>query len=580
MPQLSQPTIAGNLPPNLSLSAPFRSGLTSEGAGDVLAKLGQSIQDLEDQSSYLSAVNDDQLAYMAELSALQANPDLSSVDKGKAVLKLSQDTLSQRGAKAQESMSARAFGMYQQKMQGFVTSHASQHIANYTASHIEGQKSNLRAQLDTIKRDAATLNPGSPEYSAKVKEMLSEADNLPEAWFPNKAELKTQLSNELALAVAERIAYKDPQTMLKTVFEGQALTIDVDGEQKDVFQLDPKARESLVGIARARLNFDHQQVVQEETQAMHTASKRVEQTYTEYATRMIGGDLRAYDEVVSLANKDASRTLINGEKLTALKHLHDGLQNAARQGTVTDPQVYARIMNGIIDGKAGITIDNIMADPNVEFSDKKALTNKLIEKNEQRLDKSYGRYESRYKDAMKFATAWVGEKNPLFNKLGIVDSAGEQQLTKFRIRMEKKAEEARKNNTGYDSLDPMSEVMRFTGELTQTMEDSFQQDATHVINSLKRFVPPKNSGMDWMDVHVKALDNINKSDLPQAEKLLYTTLLQHSLKNNDLTLHSLQQAGAPDEQFDTSEKRRRDAMHTKLGEMIRLYVDPVMKGKP
>lgn len=580
MPPITQPTIAGSLPPNLSLSAPMRSGITPSGTGDILTHIGQQLEQLEDQSSYLSAVNDDQLAYMAELSALQADPEKNSFEKGKAVLKLSQETLSQKAMKHQETMSSRAFANYQAKMQSFVTGHATQHIAQYTASHIEGQKSNLRAQLDTIKRDAASLTPGTPEYSGKVKEMLAEADNLPDAWFPDKPELKTRLSNELAIAVAERDAYRDPHRMLATVFEGQALQIDVDGVKKDVFQLDPQAREKLVGIARARLNFDHQQTNQQQIQAEHVATKRVEQTFTEYATRIIGGDAHAFDEVVSLANKDASRTLINGEKLNALRNIHMGIQAAQRQGTVTDPQVYARTMNGIIDGKPGVSIDNIMADPNIEFDDKKALVNKLVEKNQQREDKSFARYEDKYKNAIKFATAWVGEKNPLFNKLGIVDSAGEQQLTKFRIRMEKKAEEARKSGTGYDDIDPMSEVMRFTGELTQTMENSFQQDAEHVLSSLKRFVPARAGDMDWIDVHVKALDNINKSNVPQAEKLLYTTLLQHSLKNNDITLHQLQSMKSPDDPFDTSEKRRKDAMHVKLSEMIRLYVDPVLSKKP
>lgn len=580
MPPITQPTIAGSLPPNLSLSAPQRGGLTPEGLGNQLLQMGQQLEQLEDQSSYLSAINNDQLAYMAELSALQADPEKSSVEKGKLVIKLSQDTLSQKALKHQETMSSRAFAAYQSKMQSFVTAHASQHVAQYTAAHIEGQKSNLKAQLDTIKRDAASLTPGTKEYSDKVKEMLSEADNLPEAWFPNKAEIKTQLSNELALAVAEREAYRAPQQMLQTVFDGQALKIDVDGEQKDIFNLDPQARTKLVEIARSRLNFDHNQITQAETMATHIASKRVESTFTEYATRIIGGDVRAYDEIVSRANGDASRTLINGEKLNALRHIHDSVQAAQRSGAVTDPTRYGQIMNGIIDGQGNVTVDNIMADPNVAFDDKKGLVNKLIEKNQQREDKSYARYEEKYKNAIKFATAWVGEKNPLFNKLGIVDSAGEQQLTKFRIRMEKKAEEARKAGSGYDDLDPMTEVMRFTGELTDTMENSFQQDADHVLSSLKRFVPAKTSSMDWMDVHVKALDNINKADLPKAEKLLYTTLLQHSLKNNDMTLHSLQNIRPPDEQFDTSEKRRRDAMHVKLSEMIRLYVDPALPRKP
>jgi hypothetical protein len=537
-------------------------------------QFAQQLATLEDQSNVLTALNDDQLAYQAELAQLQANPELNSLQKGQAVLKLSQETLAKRGGAAKESMSSRAYGEYQAKMQGYVTHHASSHLTQYTAAHIEAQKGNLRAQLDTVKRDAASLVPGTPEYSAKVTEMLEEADKLPEAWFPEKAEIKNRLSNELALAVAEREAYRSPQQMLQTVFDGQSLTIDVNGEKKDIFSLDPQARTRLVEIARGRLNFDNQQRNQEQAQAMHTAQARVDQTFTEYTTRMIGGDLRAYDEVVGLANKDASRTLVSGEKLNALRNIHDSLLAAQRQGTKTDPAAYAKTMNAIVDGTAGVSINTIMADPNIEFDDKKALANKLVEKNQQREDKSFGRYEERYKNSLKFVTAWVGEKNPLYNKLGIVDSAGEQQITKFRIRMEQKAEEARKNGGGYDALDPMSEVMRFTGELTDTMSDSFQQDADHVLNSLKRFVPSKQSGMDWMDVHVKALDNINKSDLPKAEKLLYTTLLQHSLKNNDLTLHSLSKVSGPDEPFDTSEKRRRDAMHVKLSEMIRLYVDP------
>lgn len=579
MPPLNMPTIAGQLPPNLSLSAPMRSGITPSGAGDTLLSIGKQLEELEDQSAVLSAVNDDQLAYMAEIQQLKADPNKTSLEKGKAVLELSQNALSKRSKGAAGDLSSRAYVQYQAKMQSFVTGHASHEIASYTASHIEGQRNNLKSQLDTIKRDAAALKPGTPEYSAKVTEMMEEADKLPEAWFPEKATIKTQLSNELALAVAEREAYRNPEAMLQTVYDGQNLTVDVNGEQKDIFTLDPQAREKLVGIARARLNFDTQRMNQEQTQAEHTARARVESTFTEYATRMIGGDIRAYDEIVSRANEDASRTLINGEKLNALRHMRDGILAAQQQGTVTDPQAYARTMNGIIDGKSGITINTIMADPNITFEDKKALSNKLVEKNQQREDKSYGRYEERYKDSLKFVTAWVGDKNPLYNKLGIVDSAGEQQIAKFRIRMEKQAEEARKAGSGYDALDPMSEVMRFTGELTDTMSNSFQQDADHVLNSLQRFVPPKSSGMDWMDVHVKALDNINKADIPKAEKLLYTTLLQHSLKNNDITLHSLQSRGADDVSFDTSEKRRRDAMHTKLGEMIRLYVDPAMPRK-
>lgn len=572
MPPLNMPTIAGNLPPNLSLSAPMRSGITSSGMGDQLMNIGKNLEALEDQSSVLTALNEDQLSYMAQLQQLKADPDKTSMEKGKLVLQMSQDMLSKRSKDG--GMSSSALATYQAKMQSFVTSHASHEVEQYTAAHIDAQRSNLVEQLNTIKRDASALVPDTPEYSSKVTEMLEEADKLPDAWFPNKATIKTQLSNELALAVSEREAYRNPEQTLKTVFDGQGLKVNVNGEEKDVFTLDPQYRDKLVGIARARLNFDHQQMVQQEQQAMHTASVRVEQTFTEYATRIIGGDIRAYDEIVSRANADASRTLINGEKLNALRHMRDSIVSAQRQGTVTDPQAYAKVMNGIIDGRPGVTIDNIMANPNIEFDDKKALANKLVEKNQQREDKSYGRYEDRYKNAIKFVTAWVGEKNPLYNKLGIVDSAGEQQITKFRIRMEKQAEEARKAGGGYDALDPMTEVMRFTGELTDTMSNSFQQDADHVLNSLRRFVPAKQSGMDWMDVHVKALDNINKADLPKAEKLLYTTLLQHSLKNNDLTLHSLQNVRPPEEAFDTSEKRRRDSMHAKLSEMIKLYVDP------